>query len=289
MLLVDGNRLSGRLVTSVSANPASRQSRAAPRSRSSLAMALRLRILRSCGRLATPVDVGQVPIAVRRHTWSRSLSIGVGLVLELEPVAGQRLGGMDLLGPANRRGPPLSSHGFVKEEEMGQPHRPAVSDELARPGAWGRSDGVLFALGPVTLGVIAIQFALAGFGAFTMDKTPTDNAYGAHVVLGLGTAVLTLLILAAVLASRSARSHSRTLWAAVTLVVLAAPVQPVLGEAGKSVPAVGALHGLNGLIIFVLVGLLTVITTRRRAASQANRTPNPSPSERSFGSQANEQ
>jgi cytochrome b561 len=133
----------------------------------------------------------------------------------------------------------------------------------------------LFALAPAALALIAAQFALAGFGAFTMDKTPTDNVYGPHVVVGLAVAVLTLLILAAVLASRTARAHSRTLWAAVTLAVLAVPVQSVLGEAGKTIPAAGALHGLNGVIIFALAAWLTVTTSRRRAASQPTWAPAP--------------
>jgi uncharacterized membrane protein YidH (DUF202 family) len=64
---------------------------------------------------------------------------------------------------------------------------------------------VLLALTAAALVVIAVEFALAGFGAFTMDRTPTDNAYAAHVLLGLVIAVLTVLILAAVLANRAAR------------------------------------------------------------------------------------
>lgn len=163
---------------------------------------------------------------------------------------------------------------------MSRSSRPAMADERARPGPWGRSDAVLFALTASTLAVIAVQFALAGFGAFTMDKTPTDNAYGAHVIMGLVIAVLTLLILAAVLASQTARAHSRTLWAAVTLAALAVPVQSVLGEAGKNLPAAGALHGLNGVIIFALAGWLTVTTIRRRAASQPTWPPPPVRDER---------
>lgn len=158
---------------------------------------------------------------------------------------------------------------------MGKSSRQAAADERARPGAWGRSDALLFGLAPATLALIAVQFALAGFGAFTMDKTPTDNVYGAHVVLGLVIAVLTLLILATVLASRTARAHPRTMWPAVTLTVLAVPVQSVLGEVGKNFPAAGALHALNAVIIFTLAGWLTLSTSRRRAASQPTWTPAP--------------
>ncbi len=100
--------------------------------------------------------------------------------------------------------------------------RPALADEQAQQGAWGRADAARFALALVTLALIAAQFALAGFGAFTMDKTPTANGYPAHVLLGLVIAVMTLLILAAVLASRAARTHAKTLWVTVALAVLAA-------------------------------------------------------------------
>jgi hypothetical protein len=47
--------------------------------------------------------------------------------------------------------------------------------------------------------LIALQFAPAGFAAFTMDKTPTDNAYGAHMILGVVIGAMAWLILAAML------------------------------------------------------------------------------------------
>jgi hypothetical protein len=143
----------------------------------------------------------------------------------------------------------------------------------ARPVAWGRADTALFALAATTLVAIAVQFALAGFGAFTMDKTPSDNAYGAHAVLGIVIAVLTLLILATTLASRAARAHPTTLWLTVALAVLTIAVQPILGGAGQNVPSLGALHALNGLVIFALTGWLSAETGRRRAA--ARRSPDP--------------
>ena len=125
---------------------------------------------------------------------------------------------------------------------------------------------MLLILAVVTLVLIAVQFALAGFGAFTMDKTPTDNAYGAHIVLGVVIGVMTWLILATVLASRTARTHPRTLRLAITVALLALPVEPLLGDTGQHIPALGALHALNGLAIFALTGWLTGETVRRRAA-----------------------
>ena len=151
---------------------------------------------------------------------------------------------------------------------MARTSQPAPAGERAQAAAWGRRDTVLFALVVTTLALVAVQFALAGFGAFTMDKTPTDNAYGAHMVLGVVIGVMTWLILAAALASRPARAHPRTLRLAVTLAVLAIPVEPLLGEAGQRVPFLGALHALNGLVIWALAGWLMSETGRRRAAAR---------------------
>lgn len=142
----------------------------------------------------------------------------------------------------------------------GAPQAPAV--------AWGRWDTALFTLSATTLAAIAVQFALAGFGAFTMDKTPADNAYGAHAALGLVIAALTLLILVTTLAGRAARAHPTTLRLAVALAVLAIAVQPILGSTGQNVAALGALHALNGLVIFALAGWLTGAAGRRRAAAR---------------------
>lgn len=140
----------------------------------------------------------------------------------------------------------------------------AAATRHARREMRGRGDAVLAVLAVVTLVLLAAQFVTAGFGAFAMDKTPSDNAYQAHVALGLVTAVMTLLILGAVLASPVAREHRRALWLAVVQAVLAVLVQPLLGEGGTHVPAVGSLHALNGLAITALLTWLTVETARRR-------------------------
>jgi hypothetical protein len=121
----------------------------------------------------------------------------------------------------------------------------------ARAGvaAWGRCDTLLFALVAMTLVLLAAQFALAGFGAFTMVRTPTDNAYRAHLILGVVIGVMTWLVLASALASRPARAGPRTWRPAAVLALLAIPVEPLLGDAGTRVPLVGALHALNGIVI----------------------------------------
>lgn len=147
---------------------------------------------------------------------------------------------------------------------------PAMSGERAQPASWGRSDAALFALTSVTIVVLALQFALAGLGAFTMDDTPKDNVYPAHVVLGLISALLSVLILGVVLANQTMRANNRTRWLAITLVLTTLVLQPALGEGGLHVPAIGALHGLNGLVIFLVAGWLTLDTHRRRALSRGS-------------------
>ena len=164
---------------------------------------------------------------------------------------------------------------------MTRSSHPARAGDPAAATAWGRADRVLFALAVLTLALIAVQFALAGFGAFTMDKTPTDNVYGAHMVLGVVIGVMAWLILATVLASRAARAHTRTLWLAAGVALLALPVEPLLGDTGQHIPALGALHAVNGLAIFALTGWLTGEMARRRvAASEPGRAAVPAPPER---------
>jgi hypothetical protein len=146
--------------------------------------------------------------------------------------------------------------------------RSAPVSARAEAEGWGRCDTALFALVATTLVLLAAQFALAGFGAFTMVKTPSDNAYRAHLVLGLVIGLMTWLILAAALASRSARADPRTCRPAAVLALLAIPVEPLLGDAGSQVPLVGALHALNGLVICALAGWMAAATVRRRAAAR---------------------
>ena len=118
---------------------------------------------------------------------------------------------------------------------------------------------MLFALVAATLVLLAVQFALAGFGAFTMVRAPADDAYRAHLILGLVIGVMTWLILAAALASGPA-ADPRTWRPAAVLALLGIPVEPLLGDAGTKVPAVGALHALTGIAICALAAWLMVET-----------------------------
>ena len=112
---------------------------------------------------------------------------------------------------------------------MTETSHPVPGNDIAQPLGWTRPDTVLFALTTTTLVLIAAQFALAWLGAFTMNKTSADNAYGAHMILGVVIGALTWLILAAVLASRAARAHRRTLWLALLLAMLAIPRRAIAG------------------------------------------------------------
>lgn len=151
--------------------------------------------------------------------------------------------------------------------------RPAPVSARTEARAWGRGDAVLFALVAATLVLLAVQFALAGFGAFTMVRAPADDAYRAHLILGLVIGVMTWLILAAALASGPARADPRTWRPAAVLALLGIPVEPLLGDAGTKVPAVGALHALTGIAICALAAWLMVETRRRRAAARPNTGP----------------
>jgi hypothetical protein len=146
---------------------------------------------------------------------------------------------------------------------MASTSQQAPAGARAPDQGWGRLDTALLALTATTLILLAAQFALAGFGAFTAITSPAAHAYGAHMVLGIVIGALTWLIVAATLASRPARAHRRTVWLAVTMALLAIPVEPLLADAGRHVPAVGALHALNGLAICALAGWL-LATIRRR-------------------------
>jgi len=142
---------------------------------------------------------------------------------------------------------------------------------VTRSGAGSRRDTVLLVLTPVTLVVIAAQFALAGLGAFATLKAPRSNAYSAHEALGIAIGALTWTILAVVLASPAARGRARSLWPAVALALLAIPVEPLLGEAGRHLPGIGALHALAGLAIFALAAWLTGTAARQREAARPGR------------------
>jgi hypothetical protein len=99
--------------------------------------------------------------------------------------------------------------------------------------------------------LVAVQFALAGFGAFGSFHKERD--WGAHETLGTIIGVFTILVLIAAIVARPGR---RPLTAAIVLFVLAAPIQPILADAGKNDGVGwGALHAFVGVVILGMCGL----------------------------------
>lgn len=109
----------------------------------------------------------------------------------------------------------------------------------------------VLAMATGTLAVI--QFALAGYGAFS--GLNHHDRYGAHETLGMVIGIATILVLIAALVARP--GTRRTVQAAV-LFVLAAPIQPLLADLGKHHGAWwGALHALVGVGIVAMCGMLS--------------------------------
>ena len=99
--------------------------------------------------------------------------------------------------------------------------------------------------------LVAVQFALAGFGAFGSFHKERD--WSAHETLGTIIGVFTILVLIAAIVARPGR---RPLIAAIVLFVLAAPIQPILAAAGKNDGVGwGALHAFVGVVILGMCGL----------------------------------
>lgn len=102
-----------------------------------------------------------------------------------------------------------------------------------------------------------VQFALAGFGAFSAFQH--HRGFGAHETVGTIIGIVTLLVLIAALIARPSRT---AIILALTLFVLAGPVQPILADVGKHHAWVGALHALVGIAILGLFGRLSVRLSR---------------------------
>src|ERR1700754_5074167 len=97
----------------------------------------------------------------------------------------------------------------------------------------------------------AVQFALAGFGAFGSFHKERD--WGPHETLGTIIGVATILVLIAAIV---ARPGTRALVGSIVLFVLAAPIQPILANAGKNDGVGwGALHAFVGVLILAMCGL----------------------------------
>jgi Family of unknown function (DUF6220) len=118
----------------------------------------------------------------------------------------------------------------------------------------------------MTTGTLAVvQFALAGYGAFSAFSH--HHGYSPHEILGSIIGGFTLLTMIAAIGQR----NPRVLSTAITLFVLAGPVQPLLASVGKHHAWVGALHALVGVAI---LGACFALAMRTRPVSTTS-TPEP--------------
>lgn len=141
-----------------------------------------------------------------------------------------------------------------------------TTETAAEPAAPVRSDGlavvVLRRLVDLTYLALFVQFALAGFGAFTtLHPNHPHGSYQAHEILGQAIGGLELLVAIAALV---ARRRTEAIIAVIAF-LLAMPVQLLLANAGRTTAALGAVHALVGVVILVLTGWLHTRLIRRRA------------------------
>lgn len=111
----------------------------------------------------------------------------------------------------------------------------------------------------VFLGLVAVQFFLAGLGVFRNNPEPSkkiveSSTFDAHRILGDVLTLLALVILVLAFVTR------RALRLSVTLFVLMV-IQNLLAGLGEDTPVLGALHGLNALVI-VAIGALLLMQMR---------------------------
>lgn len=121
-------------------------------------------------------------------------------------------------------------------------------------------------VGRATLTLIAVQFGLAGYGAFAaLDGGDLKNgAWAPHTMLGYLIALL--LVVEAVLAATQRLGTTAVQWM-VLVALLAAVGQPLLGVLGHSAGAwFGFLHALNGVTIAAVLGIVTAQVGRASAS-----------------------
>src|SRR6266567_2262970 len=107
----------------------------------------------------------------------------------------------------------------------------------------------------VTLALIAVQFALAGYGTFERQYHKADDGwFEPHQAVGYTIALLTLVLLLVAVFTHQGRG---TIVRASVLAILAVPLQPLLGQLGTDTnPWFGVLHALSGVAIAALTGMI---------------------------------
>jgi hypothetical protein len=98
------------------------------------------------------------------------------------------------------------------------------------------------------LGLIAVQFFLAGIGVFG-DEGKTSDDFDPHRALGNALLLVTLIMLILAAVGRLGRPLLPMTGALFVLMF----IQGILAGAGEDTQIVGAFHVLNALVLFTLV------------------------------------
>jgi hypothetical protein len=116
-----------------------------------------------------------------------------------------------------------------------------------------------------TLALIAVQFGLAGLGAFRglNGKDTQDSWWQPHTMLGYGIGLLTLVLLVLAIVQKLGRSVVQ--WTAV-VAVLTLIGQPLLAGLGDKASAwFGLLHAVNAVAIAAILGIVSAQVGRSAA------------------------
>jgi hypothetical protein len=115
--------------------------------------------------------------------------------------------------------------------------------------------------------LVAVQFFLAGYGAFKTvnEEKFNDSNFDAHAAVGdLLIALALILLLLALIGRWSPRARN---WSGLLFGLMV--IQAILAGLGtNSSPWLGALHALNGLVIVAAVGVLVRDARISRALAQ---------------------
>jgi hypothetical protein len=106
----------------------------------------------------------------------------------------------------------------------------------------------------VFLGLVAVQFFLAGLGVFRNNPKPDDkivetSTFDAHRILGDVLTLISLVVLIVALVTRRSRELAGLLFGLMI-------VQNLLAGFGEDAPFLGGLHALNALVIVAVAVLL---------------------------------
>jgi len=117
----------------------------------------------------------------------------------------------------------------------------------------------------VTMGLIALQFVLAGYGIFERQYHEADDGwFEPHQAVGY----LTILATVAVLVVAAATHRGRSVVARAAAVVVLAVLQPLFAGLGTDTnPWWGVVHALDAVIIAGITGSLIGAGVRTDRAS----------------------